>query len=185
MGITRNGRQRGATLLEALAFLGIAAVVVVGALAMYRGAQGSAQSNEMVRSVTGLRSALKTMFATQGRYGSATWSPTVATQALNRAVIQSGSLPDSVRATAAGDIFDLYTGQIRIDGDEGTFWVRYERVPKDVCMKAGANTDTSWVGLAVNGAYSDLSVASASMALPSLVTQCLEGERNVMIWRGR
>ncbi|MBC7413962.1 MAG: pilus assembly protein, partial [Herminiimonas sp.] len=48
--ITRNyrvneSRQRGASLLEGIAYLGIAAIVILGAVSLLTGAFGSAQSN--------------------------------------------------------------------------------------------------------------------------------------------
>lgn len=183
MRTIKNQPQRGATLLEALAFLGIAAIVVVGAISMYRSASGGAQTNEMIRNLTGIRSGLKTVFATQAQYGSSTWSPSVATNALNGPMVQSGALPDTLKHNAAYVIHDSYNGTVYIDGDSSTFWVRFDGVPKDVCVRVASNTDSSWMGISINGNYTDLSVAGGALPPSTALAQC--PDRGYVIWRGR
>lgn len=176
-------KQTGATLLEALAFLGIAAIVVVGAIAMFRAAQGSAQSGDMLKQINGFRSGMKGMYGSQAQYGAATWSPSVATQALNASVINGKVVPDTLRASGA-NIFNAFNGQVRVDGDGATFWVRYDAVPQEVCVKTASNTDSSWMGISINGTYTDLSTVSGSLPVATAVAQCPAGS-GFMIWRGR
>ena len=175
--------QRGATLLEALAFLGIAAIVVVGAISMFRAAQGSAQSNDMIKQINGFRSGMKGMYGSQAVYGTATWSPSVATHGLNGSVISGKVIPDTLRVSGL-NIFNAFNGQVRVDGDGGTFWVRFEAVPQEVCVKTASNTDSSWMGISINGNYTDLSTVSGALPVATAVAQCPVGG-GFMIWRGR
>ena len=52
-------QQRGASLLEAIAYLGIAAVVVLGAVSLLNGAFGSAKSNQTNEEVVALRTPVR------------------------------------------------------------------------------------------------------------------------------
>ena len=175
-------KQKGATLLEALAFLGIAAIVVVGAISMFRSAQGSAQSNDMVGQLNGLRSSVKTIFGSQALYGSAAWSNTVSTQALNQTLINGKAVPDTLRISGA-NITNSFNGSVQIDGDANSFWIKYNNVPQEVCVKVAPQTGSSWLGLSINGTYTATDTAVFPVA--SAVAQCAAGSSNSMIWRAR
>jgi hypothetical protein len=57
--------QRGATLLEAIAYLGIAAIVVIGAIALLNGAFSSASSNQTAEQVTAIQTGIKKLYMGQ------------------------------------------------------------------------------------------------------------------------
>ena len=59
------GRQRGAPLLEGIAYLGIAAIVVMGAVSLLTGAFSSAKSNQANEEVVGLRTAVRKLYMGQ------------------------------------------------------------------------------------------------------------------------
>jgi X-X-X-Leu-X-X-Gly heptad repeat protein len=64
--LRKNPRsQRGASLLEAIAYLGIAAIVVIGAVALLNGAFSSAGSNELSEQVSAIQTGVKKLYMGQ------------------------------------------------------------------------------------------------------------------------
>ncbi|MEA3119675.1 MAG: hypothetical protein QOI13_2945, partial [Paraburkholderia sp.] len=57
--------QRGASLLEAIAYLGIAAIVVIGAVALLNGAFNSAGTNELAEQVNSIQTGVKKLYMGQ------------------------------------------------------------------------------------------------------------------------
>ena len=178
---TTQRRQKGATLLEALAFLGIAAIVIVGAIAMFR----SAQSNDMVQQLSGLRGNIKTLFSSQAQYGPA--SGAAGNNALGETMINAKALPDTLRVTGTAParvINNAWSGVVQVDGNTSDFWIRYTNVPQEVCVKVAPQTGAAWVGLTIN-ANTEVLTDTAVFPVATATTQCNAGNPNTMTWRGR
>lgn len=60
-----SSRQRGASLLEGIAYLGIAAVVVLGAVSLLGGAFSSAKSNQATEEAVAMRTAVRKLYIGQ------------------------------------------------------------------------------------------------------------------------
>lgn len=178
---TAHRRQKGATLLEALAFLGIAAIVIVGAIAMFRSAQGSAQSNDMVQQLAGLRGNIKTLFSSQAQYGLAAGAP--GNGAMNQTMINAKAVPDTLRVNGAV-INNMWNGVVQLDGNTSDFWIRYTNVPQEVCVKVAPQTGSSWQGLTIN-ANAEVATDAAVFSVANATAQCAAGANNTMTWRGR
>ena len=58
----RLARQRGASLLEGIAYLGIAAIVVLGAVSLLTGAFGSAKANQTTEEVVAIRTSVRKLY---------------------------------------------------------------------------------------------------------------------------
>ncbi len=59
-------QQRGLTLIELIAALGIAAVIIVGALSLYRNADNSQKANAALQDMTAIQQAVRGLY--QGNY---------------------------------------------------------------------------------------------------------------------
>ncbi|MCA8106615.1 type 4 pilus major pilin [Burkholderia sp. BCCIQ04A] len=133
--------QRGATLLEAIAYLGIAAIVVIGAIALLRGAFGSASSNQTAEQVTAIQTGVKKLYMgqTNGYNGLTT---TVA--------IAAGIIPTTlVIDTAANTVTDAWGGAVTVAGTgTGTFTITFDAVPTDVCINA-ASAGGTWTAVSI------------------------------------
>ncbi len=184
-------KQRGATLLEALAFLGIAAIVVVGAISMFRAAQGSAQSNDMLAQITGIRSAVKNLYASQGAYGGAavygtTGAPPAAEGdfAMNTTLVSAKVIPDTLRVPAAGTIKSQFGGDVVVMGGIDYFTIKYTQVPQEVCLKIAPQTGSAWGGLKINGNAS-VGTDTSAFSVVNAQAQCTPGTSNTLIWFAR
>ncbi len=127
-------RQHGASLLEGIAYLGIAAIVVMGAISLLTGAFSSAKSNQANEEVIGLRTAVRKLYMGQ-TYPAA---DVVSTLLLAKAV--PGTL-----AVDGTTLRNSWGGDVAIVGSGTGFTITYPAVPQDVCvsMLSGANGWTS------------------------------------------
>jgi hypothetical protein len=138
---TPVSRQCGASLLEGIAYLGIAALVVLGAVSLLAGAFGSAKSNQTTEEVVALRTAVRKLFIGQS-YGNQSLLPTL---------IVANAIPNTLsKDTQTNQVANSWGGQVTVQGNGGAFQVTYQLVPTDVCigMLSGAN---GWTQISQGG----------------------------------
>lgn len=153
------GRQRGASLLESIAYLGVAAIIILGAVALLSSAFGGAQSNRTTTELTSIRTAVRKLHMGQP-YG---------VNDLNAMLITAKALPATLVVTGVGGIKNGFDGDVVVTGETtGTFSVTYDKVPQDVCVSvvSGANgwTDISATGTKVGAAIKTFPASPADAA---------------------
>ena len=124
------GRQRGASLLEGIAYLGIAALVVLGAVSLLTNAFGSAKGNQTTEEVVALRTAARKLYTGQ-----------VYPAAMVPSLITANAIPNTL-VRNGNTLSNSWAGAVTVVGDgAGTFTITYANVPQDVCMSvvSGAN----------------------------------------------
>ncbi len=137
-----RGAQRGASLLEAIAYLGIAAIVVIGAVALLNGAFSSAGTNELAEQVNAIQAGVKKLYMGQ---------TTGYTDISNSVLHAAGVFPSTVPVDAANNATDNWGGAVLIASPSaGTFTISYANVPAAVCINA-VTAGGSWTGISVNG----------------------------------
>ena len=163
--------ERGASLLEAVAYLGIAAVVVLGAVSLLNGAFGSAKSNQATEEVLALRTAVRKLYIGQ----------TYPTGDLVGSMVASNGIPGTVArvgaaastgggaATGSSTLQNSWGGAITIVGAGTVFTISYAAVPRDVCvnMISGAS---GWTAI-TQGSGTTATTATATGALPTFTAQ--------------
>ena len=160
--------QRGATLLEAIAYLWIAAIVVIGAIALLNGAFSSASSNQTAEEVTAIQTGVKKLYMGQ----------TNGYNGLNTAVaISAGVIPKTlVISTANNTVTDPWGGAVTITGTgAGAFPIQFVAVPKDVCINA-VSAGGTWTAVSVNG------TAQAVPVTPDNAQAACANAANTIIW---
>ncbi|NHZ94506.1 type 4 pilus major pilin [Massilia sp. CCM 8734] len=136
-------RQAGASLLEAIAYLGIAAIVILGAVSLLTGAFSSAQSNQAGEEVTAIRTAVRKLYMGQG-YG---------TGALNGTLKTAGAFPGTLSVAADGKATNVWGGNVVVTGTTGSFTIAYPALPQDVCL-ATLVAASGWQSIAAPGTAS-------------------------------
>ena len=194
---SQRARQAGATLLESLAFLGIASIIVVGAISMFRAAQSSAQAKDLIGQINGIRSSTKTLYASQS-YGRTDFSreslPSPAgggrngpAGTLGSSLISAASIPDTL-SVSGGEIRNSFGGNVFISGgfnaDGESFWIEYQNVPQEVCLKVAPQIGGSWMGLKINS-NSFVDTDSQTFPVATADAQCTPGTSNTMVFRSR
>lgn len=127
-------RQQGASLLEGIAYLGIAAIVVLGAVSLLTGAFGSAKSNQTTEEIISLRTAVRKMHTGQAY--------TNGNMVAN--LITANAIPNTLTINrAANTVTNSWAGAVTVTGNPaaGNFTITYNDLPQDVCISAisGAN----------------------------------------------
>lgn len=148
-------RQRGASLLEGIAYLGIAALVILGAVSLLASAFGNAQANRATEEVISLRTAVRKLYSGQA-YPVGT--------AVRDTLFAAGAIPGTLnRNPVDRTIANSWGGAVTIIGAGATFNVAYANVPQDVCvnMLSGAS---GWNLVAGNGANTDVMPVTAARA---------------------
>ncbi|MDB5728174.1 MAG: pilS [Noviherbaspirillum sp.] len=160
--------QRGATLLEAIAFLGVSAIVVLGAVSMLSSAFSSADVDKATNELMGLRVAIKKVYANQGGYGTGDLISNLNNvKALPSSLGYPGSAGNATAKNTWGDVKAVGVGN-------SSFTITFEKVPKDACiallMATGPNT---WQSIKTNGSGTALTMP----VNPSSTTAC-DGANN-------
>ncbi|RKP44591.1 type 4 pilus major pilin [Trinickia fusca] len=138
--------QKGASLLEGIAYLGIAAIVVIGAIALLNSAFSSANSNQLNSELSAEQTASRKLFmTTQGNYGGADFTTALAS---------AKGFPQSLTVDTKGDVTNAWGGSVTVAGNAttaGQFAITYTAVPEDVCINSLTSTTEGWLGVAVGG----------------------------------
>jgi hypothetical protein len=134
----RADRQAGASLLEGIAYLGIAAIVVLGAVSLLTGAFSSAKSNQSMEESVALRTAVRKLYIGQ----------TFPVGNMIPDLVAANAIPNTIPRSGTGDATTLsnnWGGAITVVGTANNFTITYNLVPQDVCisMLSGANGWTS------------------------------------------
>ena len=140
--VSRQG-QRGASLLEAIAYLGIAAIVVIGAVALLNGAFTSAGSNAVAEQVNAIQTGVKKLYMTQGAGY---------TGVNNLILSQAGVFPGDLAVTAGtGAATDSWGGAVTVavGTSASQFTIAFENVPRAVCISA-ITAGGSWATVGTN-----------------------------------
>jgi len=132
-------RQRGASLLEAIAYLGVAAVVVLGAVSLLNGAFGSAKANQTSEEIVALRTAVRKLYLGQA----------YPLESLNLSLVAANAMPATLTRTgdAAGGVTNSWGGAVTVTGVAGGFTITYNGLPQDVCMNAVSGA-SGWISIA-------------------------------------
>lgn len=138
--------QKGASLLEGIAYLGIAAIVVIGAIALLNSAFSSANSNQLNSELSAVQTASRKLFmTTQGNYGKADFTATLAS---------AKGFPQSLTINTDGTVTNAWGGAVTVAGSNTAtqFSITYTNVPEDVCINALTSTTEGWLGVKVGTA---------------------------------
>ncbi|MFS2020060.1 type 4 pilus major pilin [Massilia sp. CT11-108] len=153
--LARLHRQRGASLLEAIAYLGVAAIVVLAAVSLLQNAFGSARANQTTEELTGLRTTLRKMYSGQ---------PYKDAEMLKN-MITAKAIPGTLSVSSDGAaINNTWGGTVTpTSADDATFTITYTNVPPDVCMTVVSGA-TGWTKIADGAGNNPITVFPAAAA---------------------
>lgn len=117
----RTKTLRGLTLMEALLFLGLMAVVIVGAFALYSNATGASDMNEARTQLQTYIGGVKSFYSAQNDFSS-----------VNTAfVVNAGIAPTA--AVDGNALINPWGGNTVIEGSTRDFRVTFQGVPSNAC----------------------------------------------------
>ncbi|HYD61624.1 MAG TPA: type 4 pilus major pilin [Noviherbaspirillum sp.] len=119
-------RQRGASLLEGIAYLGVAAIVVLGAVSLLTNAFATAQSNRVIEELTSLRTTVKKLYMGQpAGYG---------TGNINANLVSARVFPATLAVVDTDTVRNGWNGEVTVTGATSTFIITYSGVPQTDCI---------------------------------------------------
>jgi hypothetical protein len=128
-------RQCGASLLEGIAYLGIAAVVVLGAVSLLGGAFSSAKSNQATEEAVAMRTAVRKLYIGQS----------YPVESLLPSLIAANAIPGTLaKNTADNTLKNSWGGAVTVMGTATGFEITYAAVPKDVCVSLVSGS-SGWI----------------------------------------
>lgn len=166
-------RQRGATLLEAVAFLGIAAIILVGALALFSSAFDGARSNQLIEEVNALQTGIRKVYS-----GGAGYAANVASGG-TKGLIDAGVVPATLTVIGP-NVTNEWGGAVTIsyDATNNAMEIQFASVPRAACMLAMTTSSGNW---------SALGTAVAPLSAPPITartaeTNCADPSSNTVAW---
>lgn len=134
--------QAGMTLMELIAALAVAAVVIGGAVALYTSASSSERATAMVRDLMSIQTATRTLFSGQGTYG---------TTSLNSVLVKSKKLPTTITVGTGNALKYRNDNDITITGTGSGFTVAVSNVSPDLCVNL-LTQSSGWTSVQVGTA---------------------------------
>ncbi len=160
--------QRGASLLEGIAYLGVAAIVVLGAVSLLTNAFSSAQTNRAAEEIISIRTAVKKLYMGQA----ASYSPASMTASL----ITARVFPSTLAPNDAGTgITNSWNGAVTVTGNTSTFTLTYAAVPRDACINLVSGA-SGWTR--INQGTNEITVFPATPA--NAATVCTDDDSNAI-----
>lgn len=123
-GVKKSFNQAGATLLEALSFLAISAIVVLGATSLLSSAFGSSDVNQHLREIISIKTGTKSYLSGQGSYVGAT----------NANLIQAGLIPSTL-SISGSTITNSFGGTVTVTGTATAYTIVTTTLTKAACTK--------------------------------------------------
>lgn len=164
-------RQHGVSLLEAIAYLGVAATIIVGAVALLSNAFSGARANRAQEELTAISTGVKRLYMSQaGAFG---------TGNLNEALAGAKVFPSTL-AVAGTDVLNAWNGAVTVVGNTTVFDISYANVPQEVCIELLSST-SQFISVAANGA----AALTPPVTLAQASGQCTDPRSNTVVWTAR
>lgn len=170
-------KQHGISLMEIIAGLLVVALIIAGALALFSSADSSQKGNQMVADITALRSAVKSVYAGQGGYG---------TGSLNNVLKTAKKIPATM-AVGTGNpptITHTLNGSLTVQGVNGgsQFAIEINNIPTDICVQLlSGSASSGWNSIKVN---SSAVITSLPMTPDTASTNCGTTNTNTITFTG-
>jgi type II secretory pathway pseudopilin PulG len=149
-------KQRGVALIDLGIALGALAVLIAIVVALAAYVTTGSDNRRVEQELIGINTATKAAFATQSTYGSA---------ALTTYLSNSADIPSTLKRTVSGSTVTLnnkWNGAVAVTGNNATFTVQYDGVPKAICNKVLTRlTSPEWNSVTVGSTAVTLPVTPA------------------------
>lgn len=138
-GKMKARRQLGASLMDAMLWIAIAAVVVGGSLSLLGSSNSGNSSLELTKDIIAIRQATKKLFLQSGGYS---------TGSLNSSLITANQIPSTL-STSSPTINTSLGGTLTVTGNTSNFKIELTNVPSDVCTSLLTSMSNGWKSVQV------------------------------------
>ncbi len=172
----RNFRQAGLTMIEAIAFLGIAGLVMAGALAMYNSARTSMDVAQVKEEYFALKDSIEHLFTGSNGYISSNAIETL---------INAKKIPVSL-VVSGTIVTNKWDGKLEVRNGVANYRITFDNIPKGVCvgMLPAITAPGGWGGYNVvaAGSFVGMETVTTGKIAPDVASNiCFENSK-VSIW---
>lgn len=165
--IIKHSRQRGATLVEIVLYLAVAAIVIFAVYSLFGSAFGSSKSQTESQNVQGLVASVNNIYGTMKDYPSGN---------LVANLIQAKAAPASMVVPGITDsLRNAWGGAVSVNGNGDNYNISYTQVPTRACVEL-IRTPINSFRQSVNGTLYTMPINGNDAA--GLCAQA----NNVLIW---
>jgi type II secretory pathway pseudopilin PulG len=158
-------RQAGASLVEAVLFLVVVAVILIGVFALFSGAFSSSKVQTEMSYVQALAGDVESLYATNHDYGTADITATLTST-------KNAPSPMIVGAT----LVNSWGGQVTVTGASTVFIISSAGIPQKECIQL-AQVSINPVAISINGTAQTLPLTVAAAT-----TACSSATSNTIAW---
>lgn len=164
-----NKAEKGLTLMEMLAYLVIAIMIIVGSVAMWKTVSASSKEKTAMSQVMAIQTSYRGYYSSQTDYG---------TGDMTEIGVSSGIFPTDLKISGSAGAHTVKNGwsgvvTITASGSGATFDISFSGIPKESCNKI-AVLKSDWLAVSVNGTALTLPVTPATaMAACTATTNTL------------
>lgn len=172
----KRKRQRGATLLELVMFIGLAALILIGGVSWYQTASEGQRVSEAISNLNAIAALVRNTFTTQNNF-----------VGLNNAIIsRSSQFPDKMRIAGSPEIIKSGWAQQGVDlaaatvlAPNDSFTITYNKVPEGPCIDFTSKVFRFFEQTTING---NEVTNAGEIASP---TSGCNGTENTIVYRTR
>jgi type II secretory pathway pseudopilin PulG len=124
-----RAHSRGVTLLEVIAYLGVAGMIIVGSVSMLTKAFSSSEVATAQQQIEAIHTSVKKLFGASATYGTADMTTNL---------VQAQALPTTLRiggTATAPTVQNKWGGGVTVTGANNQFTLQYASVPRDACIE--------------------------------------------------
>ncbi len=160
-----ESRQAGASLVEAVLFLVIVAVILIGVFALFSGAFSSSKVQTEMSYVQTLAGDVESLYATNHDYGTADITATLTST-------KNAPSPMIVGAT----LVNSWGGQVTVTGASTVFTISSAGIPQKECIQL-AQISINPVAISING-----TAATLPLTVAATTAACSSATSNTIAW---
>ncbi|MDW9481208.1 hypothetical protein GOB57_21420 [Sinorhizobium meliloti] len=123
-------RRRGATLMEMVAWLALAAMIIAGALVLWNVANGSRQTTTAMTQLNQIQTAVRTLYSGQPSYTGLSTQVLVDSKALQQSMISGATIRHAYNGAVTVTPVPTTNG-----GANSAFRISFANVPQDACQQ--------------------------------------------------
>jgi Tfp pilus assembly protein PilE len=125
-----TSRKRGATLMEMVAWLALAAMIIAGALVLWNVANGSRQTTQALTQLNQVQTAVRTLYNGQSNYLGLTTAALVTAKSVQQSMISGATIRHAYNGTVV-----VLPATTTNGGANSAFSIAFANIPQDACQQ--------------------------------------------------
>ncbi len=174
--LLKRRKEKGASLMEIMMYMGLAAFIMILVIQWYNQASDSSKIGASVQNLNSMTTGIRDMFATQGTYEGIS----------NTVITASNIFPEQMRVPTDESLIKngwqtdgADVAAVNVAGsDNDGFEITFKGIPKRACNDILDKTYRYYMEVEANG-------SDVTSGIAAIRTGCSDDENNTLVWRTR